>query len=175
MWRLLRSLGEQAIPRVRLLLSLSRRLRSRSCSRAACCLRPIFTSHQRSLHSTQCRHRGAFCARPSPRGRLFVDCRVRRVQLGGHGGPDHDRRDHHHRRVDGNVTLVATAISQLRLFKRARTAIVACAALVAGALTALATSIYRRCRHRRSSRSTLLSSSLLAINVIVVVAPREQR
>ena len=96
MWLLLRSLDEQAIPWARLLLSLSRRLRSRSCSRAACCLRPIFTSHQRSLHSTQCRHRGAFCARPSPRGRLFVDCRVQRVQFGGHGGPDRDRRDHRH-------------------------------------------------------------------------------
>ena len=96
MWLLLHSLGEQAIPRARLLLSLSHCLRSRSCSRAACCLQPTFTSRQRSLHSTQCRHRGAFCARPSPRGRLFVDCRVQRVQFGAHGGPDRDRSDHRH-------------------------------------------------------------------------------
>jgi hypothetical protein len=45
--------------------------------------------------------RGAFHARPSPRGPLFSDCRVLRVlrvQISVHRGRDRDRRDRYQRR-----------------------------------------------------------------------------
>ena len=141
----------------------------------------------------------ARCARRSSSSRRFlrspiatrspvVDCRVRRVQLGGHGGHDRDRRDHHH-----IVIVVSTAMrSSLRLSSCSRVFLSALAqrSLLARLLSrarwsrslrrAIDVVIVvvphdRRYRRRRSSRSTLSSSSLVAIDVIVVVAPCDRR
>jgi hypothetical protein len=126
------------------------------------------------LNALDNRHtHGAFCAHPSPRGRLSVDCRVRRVQLGGHGSHDRNPCDDCH-----IVIVVSTAMrpsSRLPSCSRLFLNVLAQQSLLARRLLracwfALATSIYRRCSYRRRSSPTLLLSSSLAIDVVAVVA-----
>ena len=113
-----------------------------------------------------------FCARPSPRSRLFVDCRVRRVQLGGHGGHDRDRRDHRHVVIVVSTTMRPSSrllCHSHALFRRA------CAAFVARA--ALPTSIYRRrplCR-RGARRLSTCSAFVAPVSLPLLSKQRYDR
>ncbi len=152
---------------VELVCALSRRRRSRS-------LRPTFTLRQCSLLSTIV----VLAALSAPRGHLFVDCRVRCVQLSGNGGHNRDHRDHCQivivvstamrpsSRLPSHICVFFHALAQrsllVRLLSHARWS-----RLLRRSIDNVVVIIpHNRCYHRCcSSRSTLSPLLLLAVDV----------